>query len=152
MTQQFQRHLARQTALQILYEIDITAHPPGTVLSNRLQRVEPPLMDDLAHFVHDIISGVMATRERLDIVIGHFAPEWPVDQIATIDRNILRMALWEMNYYHTPTKVVINEAVELAKEFGADTSPKFVNGVLGAATRNRKTMQSLLATSQSRAI
>jgi len=139
-----QRHHARQTALQILYEIDIADHPPGQVLGNRLQTLDPPLPAAPARFVQEIIEGVMTFRDRLDVVIGHFAPEWPVSQIAVIDRNILRMALWEMNFSDTPVKVIINEAVELAKEYGADTSPRFVNGVLGAATRNQDAMRSLL--------
>ncbi len=143
-----QRHHARQTALQILYEIDIADHPPGHALGNRLQTQDPPLPAAPARFVQQIIEGVMNYRERLDEVIGHFAPEWPVSQIAVIDRNILRMALWEMNFSDTPVKVIINEAVELAKEYGADTSPRFINGVLGAATRNQDAMQALLGMTQ----
>jgi len=142
-----QRHRARQIALQILYEVDIASHPVGTALTNRLQTLDPPLPSSLKHFVQQICEGVTHMRERLDQVIGRFAPEWPVEQIAAIDRNILRMALWEMNFLDTPTKVVINEAVELAKEFGSDTSPRFVNGVLGAATRNKKEMLDILKTS-----
>jgi len=143
-----QRHRARQTALQVLYEVDIAGHPPGQVLTNRLQSLEPPLGDGLSRFVQEIIEGVIANQEQLDEVIGRFAPEWPVSQIAAIDRNILRMALWEMNFYTTPTKVAINEAVELAKEFGADTSPRFVNGVLGAATRHQEDIQVMLGSSR----
>ncbi len=145
-----QRHRARQVALQVLYEVDIADHPVGTVLHYRLQALDPPLSNGLARFVGEISEGVTQMQAQLDIVIQHFAPEWPVSQIAAIDRNILRMALWEMNFYNTPTKVVINEAVELAKEFGADTSPRFVNGVLGAATRHEDVMRSFLdLTSQS---
>lgn len=139
-----QRHYARQTALQVLYEVDIADHPVGTVLHHRLQSLDPPLSDGLARFVGEICEGVHQMQAQLDIVIQHFAPEWPVSQIAAIDRNVLRMALWEMNFHNTPTKVVINEAVELAKEFGADTSPRFINGVLGAATRHEDVMQSFL--------
>ena len=139
-----QRHRARQTALQVLYEVDLADHPVGTVLQHRLRSLEPPLSDGLARFVQEISQGVVEMRSQLDDVIQHFAPEWPVSQIAAIDRNILRMALWEMNFYDTPTKVVINEAVELAKEFGADTSPRFVNGVLGAATRHDDVMRAFL--------
>jgi len=139
-----QRHRTRQVALQILYEIDIAKHLPGRVLSTRLRALDPPLPDDSIRFVQQITEGVVADCEPLDSAIGHFAPEWPVAQIAAIDRNILRMALWEMNFTNTPVKVVINEAVELAKEFSADTSPRFINGVLGAATRNENAMQTLL--------
>jgi N utilization substance protein B len=127
-----QRHRARQTALQVLYEIDIADHPPGRALTNRLQTLDPVLPDSTARFVQEITEGVMDARERLDKVIGHFAPEWPVAQIAAIDRNILRMALWEMNFSDTPVKVIINEAVELAKELSDEKSPKFINGVLDA--------------------
>ena len=142
-----QRHRARQTALQVLYEVDIADHPPGSVLANRLRTLDPPLDDAHTDFVQTLVEGVTASQPQLDAVIGRFAPEWPVAQIAAIDRNILRMALWEMNFAETPTKVAINEAVELAKEFGADTSPRFVNGVLGAATRNQDDMQALLGIS-----
>jgi N utilization substance protein B len=116
----------------------------GTALSNRVRMLTPPLSSHTSRFVQQLCQGVTHMRPQLDQVIGQFAPEWPVDQIAAIDRNILRMALWEMNFVNTPTKVVINEAVELAKEFGSDTSPRFVNGVLGAAIRNQKDMLALL--------
>jgi N utilization substance protein B len=141
---QLQRHRARQAALQVLYEIDIAGHQPGQALQNLLHRLEPALPTDPAHFVQTIIEGVTAFKQRLDAVIGHFAPEWPVNQIAALDRNILRMAIWEMNFHNTPTKVIINEAVELAKEFSAETSPRFINGVLGAATRHQDVMHALL--------
>ncbi len=139
-----QRHRARQIALQVLYEVDIAGHPVGTALSNRLQTLKQPISPGTSRFVQQLCEGVSSVRSQLDKVIARFAPEWPVDQIAAIDRNILRMALWEMNFMDTPTKVVINEAVELAKEFGSDTSPRFVNGVLGAAIRNRDDMLRLL--------
>ncbi len=135
-----QRHRARQIALEILYEVDIASHLPGQALSARLQDLQPPPSPEGARFVQKIVEGVTAIVDQLDEVIGHFAPDWPVPQIAAIDRNILRMALWEMNYNATPVKVVINEAVELAKEYGADTSPRFINGVLGAATRKKNIM------------
>ncbi len=139
-----QRHRARQIALQALYEIDLTNHPPGQVLQRHLHDVDPPLPQGAAKLLQDIVAGVMARRDDLDRVIAHFAPEWPVSQIAAIDRNILRIALWEMNFNDTPTKVAINEAVELAKEFGAETSSRFVNGVLGAATRKHGEMEAIL--------
>ncbi|NOZ50884.1 MAG: transcription antitermination factor NusB [Chloroflexi bacterium] len=129
------RHMARQIALQALYEIDIAKHPPGTVISDRLVAHTPPLGREYAAFARHIVAGVVALSSRLDHIIGHFAPEWPVQQIAIIDRNILRMALWEMMEDGTPMRVAINEAIELAKEFGAEASPRFINGVLGAATR-----------------
>lgn len=125
------RTRARSLALQALYEIDITGHPPADVFKTRLE--ETPLTDDLAEFSRQIIFGVVPLIEQLDIAISKYAPEWPLDQIATIDRNILRIAFWEFAIFReTPLKVAINEAVELAKLFGSDSAPRFVNGVLGA--------------------
>ncbi len=135
------RHIARQVALQALYEIDIAGHAPGTVISSRLADLHPPLRRDYANFARNIVAGVSARMVNLDLIIAHFAPEWPVEQIATIDRNILRMALWEILEDGTPMRVAINEAIELAKEFGADASPRFINGVLGAATRHQDELQ-----------
>ncbi len=140
-----QRHRARQIALQALYEIDLTDHPPGQVLQRHLRDMNPALPAGAVRLLQEIVEGVMAKRRDLDRVIAYFAPEWPVSQIAPIDRNILRIALWEMNFNDTPVKVAINEAVELAKEYGAETSSRFVNGVLGAATRKQGEMAAILA-------
>jgi N utilization substance protein B len=125
------RTRARSLALQVLYEVDIANHPPGEIYKLRLE--EAPLTDDLAEFARQIIFGVLPITSTLDHLIAKYAPEWPLDQIAAIDRNILRMALWEFAVFgETPLKVAINEAVELAKLFGSDSAPRFVNGVLGA--------------------
>ncbi len=125
------RHRARIAALQALFEIDCTAHHPLVVVERRLD--EAALPEPGVEFVQELVKGVQANRETLDKLIGHYAPEWPVDQIAIVDRNILRMAIYEiMHRDDTPTKVAINEAVELAKEFGSDSSGRFVNGVLGS--------------------
>jgi transcription antitermination protein NusB len=125
------RTRARSVALQALYEIDIIGHPPGQVLENRF--LETPLEETLGEFAKDIVLGVLPVITELDTVIARHAPEWPLDQVATIDRNILRIALWEIFLEgHTPIKVAINEAVELAKMFGSDSTPRFVNGVLGS--------------------
>jgi len=125
------RTRARALALQVLYEVDITNHPPGEVFKARLE--EEPLSQDLSDFAHKIIFGVIPLANVLDESISQYAPEWPFDQIAAIDRNILRMACWEFAVFHdTPVKVAINEAVELAKQFGSDSTPRFVNGVLGS--------------------
>jgi N utilization substance protein B len=125
------RTRARGLALQALYEIDITDHPPGEVLQHRLD--EDSLSDDLAEFSRQIIFGVLPLRFELDRVIARYAPEWPLEQIAAIDRNILRVACWELAVQgETPVKVAINEAVELAKIFGSESAPRFVNGVLGS--------------------
>ena len=125
------RTRARSLALQVLYEVDMANHPPGDIYRLRLE--DTPLTDELSEFARQIIFGVLPLTNILDEIIAKYAPEWPLDQIAAIDRNILRMALWEFAVYHdTPLKVVINEAVELAKQYGSDSAPRFVNGVLGA--------------------
>jgi N utilization substance protein B len=125
------RTRARGVALQALYEIDITNHPPGDVLHQRLE--DEVLSDELAEFARAIVFGVIPLEHELDRVIAHYAPEWPLDQIAAIDRNILRVACWEFAVEgDAPVKVAINEAVELAKLYGSDSAPRFVNGVLGS--------------------
>ena len=125
------RTRARSLALQVLYEVDIANHPPGEIFKLRLE--DEPLSDDLVEFARQLIFGILPITTTLDNLIARYAPEWPLDQIAAIDRNILRMALWEFAVYRqTPIKVAINEAVELAKLYGSDSAPRFVNGVLGA--------------------
>lgn len=125
------RTRARGIALQVLYEIDMVGHPPAQVLQERLE--EEPQTEELAEFIRQILFGVLPLRERLDTVLARYAPEWPLDQIAAVDRNILRIAAWELaGKQDTPVKVAINEAVELAKVFGSDSAPRFVNGVLGS--------------------
>jgi N utilization substance protein B len=131
------RTRARSLALQVLYEVDMTAHLPGTVLEQRLAEMHPEgqaeLTPDLVEFSRQIISGIIPIAAEIDEIIAAFAPEWPFDQIAAIDRNILRIATWEFAVSaQTPTKVAINEAVELAKLFGSDSAPRFINGVLGS--------------------
>lgn len=129
------RTRARVAALQTLYEVDLTNHPLGIVLAERAQEndLEPAEYD----FAQVIAIGVHENTEKLDCLIAAHAPEWPLDQVAVIDRNILRIALWEVAFYRkTPLKVGINEAVELAKAFGTDSSPRFINGVLGSLAEN----------------
>ena len=134
------RTRARSLALQVLYEVDIANHPPADIYRLRLQ--ENPLPDDVADFARQIIFGVLPLTVILDEIIAQYAPEWPLDQIAAIDRNILRMALWEFAVYQdTPIKVAINEAVELAKQFGSDSAPRFINGVLGALADHQSEIQ-----------
>lgn len=129
------RSKARVVALQSLYELDLTAHPLGEVLEERAQEAE---LDDSQYQCALVLSqGVRANTIKLDELIAAHAPEWPLEQVAVIDRNILRMALWEIAFNRkTPLKVGINEAVELAKAFGTDSSPRFVNGVLGSLADN----------------
>ncbi|NWF63561.1 MAG: transcription antitermination factor NusB [Chloroflexi bacterium] len=137
------RTRARSIALQVLYETDLSAHLPGDVLRTRLE--ETTLPPELAEFARGIIFGVMPLREQLDQVIAKYAPEWPMEQVAAIDRNILRMACWEFAISReTPVKVAINEAVELAKLFGSDSTARFVNGVLGTLVEHEREIAQVL--------
>jgi N utilization substance protein B len=125
------RTRARGIALQALYEIDIAGHPPGQVLEERL--LESALEESLVNFASQIVQGILPIVHQLDAIIARHAPEWPLEQVAAIDRNILRIALWEIAVSdQTPIKVAINEAVELGKVFGSESTPRFVNGVLGS--------------------
>lgn len=135
------RHLGRIIALQTLYEYDfrVECEDSGVdlkdILARNLVRYEKTLDDK--PFVEGIVTGVASAEAKLDEIIQPIAPEWPIDQIARVDRTILRMAVYELTEsgVDVPPKVVINEAVELAKAFGSDNSSKFVNGVLGTAYR-----------------
>lgn len=125
------RRQARAIALKALFEIDSVGHKPDQVLQYLI--CEENLPEEGAQFTHELVEGVAAHRATLDEIIGRHAPEWPVAQLAIVDRNILRMALFELQYEtDVPIKVAINEAIELAKTFGSDTAPRFINGVLGA--------------------
>lgn len=130
------RHLARSVVLQTLFEWDTTGVSPKeaeTILARNVAEfggddVDTPFMDTL-------LSGVLAKKEDIDLVITKAAPEWPLERIAPVDRNILRLGLYELLFAdrtQVPAKVAINEAIELAKTFGGDSSGRFVNGVLGA--------------------
>jgi transcription antitermination protein NusB len=135
------RTRARSVALQVLYEIDLTAHPPGLVLEQRLEDegIEDKQLQD---FARQIVQGVLPNVEKLDNFIAQHAPEWPLDQVAVIDRNILRIAMWEFAVSDlTPLKVAINEAIELAKVYGSDSSPRFINGVLGSLANRQNELQ-----------
>ena len=125
------RTKARSIALQVLYEVDLTGHLPGEALRIRLE--EDNIENNLFEFIHSIVLGVYPIMNKLDEFIGQQAPEWPLDQVAVIDRNIIRIALWEFAVEGcTPIKVAINEAIELSKLYGSDSTPRFVNGVLGS--------------------
>jgi N utilization substance protein B len=125
------RTRARGLALQALYEIDIANHSIKEVMETRLNSLD--LEQRHLTFARDIVEGVFPLRQALDDYIAEHAPEWPIDQISTIDRNLLRIAMWEFAInQETPIKVAINEAVELAKTYGSDSAPRFVNGVLGS--------------------
>lgn len=135
------RHLGRIIALQTLYEHEFREQCNDTtvsvdeVMARNIERYDKTI-DDKA-FVEKIVHGVTASRAALDAIIQPIAPEWPIDQIARVDRTILRMAIYELTECGdlVPPKVAINEAIELAKAFGSDNSSKFVNGVLGTAYR-----------------
>ncbi len=125
------RRRARSAALKALYELDTTTHLPGTVISQRL--AEETLTPDGEAFAQQLVAGVWQHRKQLDQMIQQYAPEWPIDQMAVIDRNLLRIAIFEFDIARiTPLKVAINEAIELAKAYGADSAPRFINGVLGS--------------------
>jgi N utilization substance protein B len=139
------RTKARGVALQALYEIDITNHNIGAVLEARFD--DANLEKRLEEFARSIVNGVSPIRKLLDNYIAEHAPEWPIEQVSTIDRNLIRIALWEFAVNgETPIKVAINEAIELAKKFGSDSTPRFVNGVLGSlAARENEIKQSMKA-------
>lgn len=135
------RHLGRIVALQTLYEYEFRHQSGdaqaslGDIVSRNLEQYNAVIGDTA--FVMSLVTGVDKVRAELDAKLQPIAPEWPLEQIARIDRNILRLGLYELLYCRdtVPPKVSINEAVELAKAFGSDNSSKFVNGVLGTAYR-----------------
>ena len=125
------RRKARVFALQSLYETDVSGH--SLEISLQWLRREEGLTEEATFFGSELIKGTSQHRKELDQLIGKFAPAWPVQHLSVIDRNIMRMALFEIQFgKETPPKVAINEAVELAKIFGSESSPRFVNGVLGS--------------------
>ena len=127
------RRKARAIALKALYEIDSVKHEKEAVIAHLL--AEGGLSEENNAFARELVGGVLQNKERVDHNIQTFAPAWPLEQIPVIDRNILRLAIFEILFDNkVPVKVAINEAVELAKSFGSDNSPKFVNGVLGAVS------------------
>ena len=141
------RTRARGLALQVLYEIDLAGHSPAEVLKERLE--DEPLSEELGEFARQIVFGVLPIREQLDIILTKYAPEWPLDQVAIIDRNILRMATWEFAVQKdTPVKVAINEAVELAKQYGSDSTSRFVNGVLGSLVDHQNEISQVIHTAR----
>jgi len=130
------RRQARIVALQTLFEVDSVNHPVDLVLSQRLE--ETPLAADGEVFAKHLVLGVLEHRPGLDSLISELATDWPLEQMAIVDRNILRIAMFELTVDgQTPVKVAINEAVELAKLFGSDSSRRFVNGVLGTLVSRR---------------
>ena len=127
------RHKAREVALQALYEIESVKHTAEDALQQIISRIK--ISDETGQFARELVEGVLKNREQLDQNIKDFAPAWPIDQISLVDRNVLRLAIFEILHENkTPVKVAINEAVELAKAFGSNNSSRFINGVLGSVS------------------
>ncbi len=125
------RRRARRALLQVLYEVDASGHSVEESLRWVLEQLS--LDEENVSFIEAIAKGVVENRERLDREIRRYAPTWPVPQLPVVDRNILRIAIYEVQVaQQVPPKVAINEAVELAKNFGTESLPRFVNGVLGS--------------------
>lgn len=127
------RHLARTIALQSLYEWDFHKQDDDVeaVLKHNMYEFAPEFDDK--GFAKSIVEGVLQHKPDIDALIVKYAPEWPLDQITTVDRNVLRIGIYELKYNDDiPPKVAINEAIELAKTFGGESSGKFINGVLGS--------------------
>ncbi|MFA5628851.1 MAG: transcription antitermination factor NusB [Dehalococcoidales bacterium] len=127
------RRKSRAVALQVLYEVDLVGHKSEEVIQHAL--AAEVLNEENMEFVREMVSGVLDNKGQIDDNIKKFAPMWPIAQISVIDRNILRIAIFELLFdKDTPVKVAINEAVELAKNFGGDNSPRFINGVLSSVS------------------
>jgi len=125
------RRKARAIVLQALYEIDCVGHKAEEVVDRLLAKDE--LSEENAAFVQSLVNGVLQNRDKIDQHIKEYAPAWPLGQLSVIDRNILRLAIFEILLDNKmPVKVAINEAVELAKNFGSNSSSRFINGVLGS--------------------
>jgi N utilization substance protein B len=127
------RRKARTLALQALYEIDSVGREPETVIERSLASAK--MTGENSNFMRELVNGTLKNRDEIDKQIKTLAPAWPLDQIAMVDRNILRLAIFEIIYDNkVPVKAAVNEAVELAKMFGSESSAKFINGVLGTVS------------------
>lgn len=124
------RRKGRLLVLQMLYEVDCTGHDPVEILDRTLK--DHALSEQAVSFIRDLFSKISENKDSIDNIIRRFASAWPFEQIALVDRNILRMGVHEIISGETPVKVAINESIELAKAFGSNSSSKFINGVLGA--------------------
>ncbi|MBI2641986.1 MAG: transcription antitermination factor NusB [Candidatus Wildermuthbacteria bacterium] len=134
------RHLARSIAMQSLYEWDFYGRKTELIdiVNRNIKEFGPGLEEDNQEFVRKLASGVQEHMEQLDKIIEKAAPEWPIDQITLVDRNVLRLGLNELLYSNkseVPPKVAINEAIELGKNYSGESSGRFVNGVLGTVYR-----------------
>lgn len=134
------RHLARSIAMQSLFEWDFHGKKKEAleaIVSRNLREFAPGLDDE--GFTREIVEGVVSRMEEIDGFITQYAPEWPIEQITNVDRNVLRIGIYELIFApEIPSKVAINESIELAKSFGGESSGKFVNGVLGAILKDRE--------------
>lgn len=127
------RHLARTIAVQTLYQWDFNNQTENVekIMTQNKESFAPEFDD--GGFIKHLLNGITENKKEIDGLITKFAPEWPLDQITIVDRNVLRLGVYELKFDETiPAKVAINEAIELAKTFGGESSGKFVNGVLGA--------------------
>ncbi len=125
------RRRSRWLAVQALYEWDSTGHDALAAVANRLE--DEPDQRRVGEFARALVAGVRGQQAEIDAVLAQAAPQWPLDQMAVVDRNIIRVAIFEVLFDNkTPVRAALNEAVELAKTFGGEGSPRFVNGVLGA--------------------
>ncbi|TET81795.1 MAG: transcription antitermination factor NusB [Anaerolineales bacterium] len=122
----------------MLYEVDCVDHQPQEVITRRLED-QQSLGEEALAFTQRLVAGALKFAPEIDRLIASCAPEWPVDELAVLDRNILRLAIWEFAIAgETPLKVAINEAVELAKRFSSDSAPRFINGVLGTLAQREE--------------
>jgi transcription antitermination protein NusB len=133
------RHLQRSVAMQSLFEWDFQGRQDEMALDIIKHNIEEfaPGVDDYK-FVENLVNGTLKNRDKIDKLIEKCAPEWPIEQVTVVDRNILRLGIYELmygNYEEVPPKVAINEAIELAKTFGGESSARFINGVLGTIYR-----------------
>lgn len=138
-----ERTIARRLALQILYEVDSTEHPLGEVMATHLGRyvLRQPTVDHTSRLIH----GVRDHQERLDMILQTVAPDWPLDEVAVVDRNVLRLALYEAAMLkELPVGIVLQEAIKLTEVFAGDSSIRFVNGVLGSIFNNPDRLQAML--------
>jgi len=137
------RHLARSIAMQSLFEWDFRGQPTAilpAMVEHNLSEFGPGLKE--TEFANDLVNGVIDNLPKIDELIVKYAPEWPLNQITIVDRNILRIGIFEMKFYgETPPKVAINEAIELAKSYGGPASGKFVNGVLGSIYKDMQPVE-----------
>jgi N utilization substance protein B len=129
------RHQARELALKVLFQLESSADDPDEVL--RYHAAEGAATPDVAKFAGQLVRGVIANREKLDRILSETSEHWKLDQMAKVDRIVLRIAVYEITIdRHVPTKAAINESIELAKTFSGEEAGKFVNGILGRVAAN----------------